>query len=213
MTAFSRSNEVQTQNHVYRKDVYSNYGCLLFTSCISGREVCTIIQIIHCIYVHVYSVDHCHKTKFRINRYGLYVSRVLSVPPLFSLSLRSRCLCLIQTWPTVAQCHLCQMTFSDQSAVSAHFDTAHAQSSTKTENPDARHKCEVCGRKFTQKSNLTQHLRTVHSAGNPTYKCKICGKQFNEKRNLVLHLRNDHNPDGPRHQCEVCAGILRRRAA
>ena len=86
--------------------------------------------------------------------------------------------CLIQTWPPVVQRQICHMTFSDQSAISVHHDTAHAQSSTiarpcRPEHPDARHKCEVCGRKFTKKSSLSLHLRTVHSTDGPRYECDI----------------------------------------
>ena len=113
------------------------------------------------------------------------------------------CLCMFQAWPPGIQ-------FSDQSAISAHYDTAHAQSNTRAppplrpEHPDARHECEVCGRKFTRKSHLSRHLETVHSADGPRYQCGVCGRQFTQKSHLSLHLETVHSTDGPRYECEVC---------
>ena len=88
------------------------------------------------------------------------------------------CFCMFQAWPPGIQCQVCHMTFSDQSAVNAHYDTSHAQSNTRRpparpEHPDARHKCEVCGGKFMQKSNLSLHLRTVHNADLPRPECDV----------------------------------------
>ena len=74
----------------------------------------------------------------------------------------------------------------------------------RPEHPDARHECEVCGRKFTDKRNLREHLRTVHSADGPRYECDVCGKKFTHKRNLSRHLGSVHSVDGPSHECGVC---------
>ena len=87
------------------------------------------------------------------------------------------------------------MTFSDQSAISAHYDTAHAQSggSSRPEHPDARHECEVCGRKFTEKCSLKRHTSTVHGVGDvKTFQCDICSRVFKEKADLTRHLNTVH---------------------
>ena len=83
---------------------------------------------------------------------------------------------------------------SDHSALSAHYDTAHAQgSSGRPEHPDARHECEVCGRKFTEKSNLTKHLSTVHGVGDvKTFQCDVCSRVFKRKDHLESHLKRVH---------------------
>lgn len=39
--------------------------------------------------------------------------------------------------------------------------------------------CAICGKSFTQKSNLNQHYHT-HSKEKP-FKCSICGKRFTQK--------------------------------
>ena len=81
------------------------------------------------------------------------------------------------------------MTFSDQSALSAHYDTAHAQG-PKSER---RFKCDVCGKRFTKKHNLKTHLSTVHSVGDvKTYKCDICSKVCSQKSNLKTHMKHVH---------------------
>ena len=118
--------------------------------------------------------------------------------------LKNASLLLLQTWPPGIQCQICHMTFSDQSAISAHYDTAHAQSSGRPEHPDARHECEVCGRKFTAKKHLYRHMRTVHRVGDvKTFKCDICSKTFTQKSSLKSHLETVHNSNS-RFRCDIC---------
>ena len=94
----------------------------------------------------------------------------------------------MQSWRSNIQCQLCPMTFSDQSAISAHYDTAHAQRNTRVpppprpEHPDAKYPCEVCGRKFKQSQDIHRHMRNVHGAGeSKTFECDFCSKSFNRK--------------------------------
>ena len=99
-------------------------------------------------------------------------------------------------WSQGIQCQICHLMFSHQSAISAHYDTAHAQSSGRgrPEQPDAKHECEHCGRKFTQKHHLRTHMSTVHGVGDvKTFECGVCSKTFNVKSNLTAHLRRIHS--------------------
>ena len=91
-------------------------------------------------------------------------------------------------------CQICYMTFSDSTAISAHYDTAHAQSSrSRPEHPDARHECEVCGRKFTEKNKMHRHMRTVHEIGDvKTFQCSVCSKTFKRNDTLRMHLKKVH---------------------
>ena len=96
------------------------------------------------------------------------------------------------------------MTFSDSAAISAHYDTAHAQSNRRPEHPNARYECEVCSRKFTTKGNLKMHLSTVHGVGDvQTFRCDICSKAFTQKSGLKDHIETVHNSSS-RFRCDIC---------
>ena len=118
-------------------------------------------------------------------------------------------------WPPSAQCQIRHMPFGDQSAISAHYDAAHAQSRTieappRAEHSDSRHKCVVCGRKFATKGNLSRHLETVHNPDGPRYECKVCGKKFTQKGHLSQHRTNIHGfGDVKIFQCDFCPKVCK----
>ena len=118
-------------------------------------------------------------------------------------------------WPPSAQCQIRHMPFGDQSAISAHYDAAHAQSRTieappRAEHSDSRHKCVVCGRKFATKGNLSRHLETVHNPDGPRYECKVCGKNFTQKGHLSQHRTNIHGfGDVKIFQCDFCPKVCK----
>ena len=47
-------------------------------------------------------------------------------------------------------------------------------------------KCLVCERSFSNKSDLNQHVATVHE-GNKPFKCKVCEHSFSKKSSLKRH--------------------------
>ncbi|KAI3362396.1 hypothetical protein L3Q82_012701 [Scortum barcoo] len=61
--------------------------------------------------------------------------------------------------------------------------------------------CLVCGKGFSQKSNLTRHVH-VHTGVKP-FRCPLCHKTFSQKATLQDHL-NLHTGDKP-HKCNYCA--------
>ena len=96
------------------------------------------------------------------------------------------CVRLFQLWlPLTIQCQLCHMTFSDQSAINAHYDTAHAH----RERASARFECEICGRKMMHKYDLKRHLATTHNIGDvKTFPCDVCLRVFKRKDHLQRHM-------------------------
>lgn len=60
--------------------------------------------------------------------------------------------------------------------------------------------CDICGKKFNQRSNLTRHM-TVHDQKTPLA-CETCGKVFYRHNNLVTH-RQVHVHDKP-FSCQDC---------
>jgi KRAB domain-containing zinc finger protein len=55
-------------------------------------------------------------------------------------------------------------------------------------------KCHICGRGFSVKSYLHNHIRT-HTGDKP-YKCDVCGKGFSQNSILQNHIKT-HSGDKP----------------
>ena len=64
------------------------------------------------------------------------------------------------------------------------------------------HKCESCGKTFTDARNLKRHIHIIHE-GRKNHKCKSCGKSFSQSHHLKHHIQVIH--DGHKDfKCESC---------
>uniref|UniRef100_A0A6I8N8S7 C2H2-type domain-containing protein n=1 Tax=Ornithorhynchus anatinus TaxID=9258 RepID=A0A6I8N8S7_ORNAN len=70
--------------------------------------------------------------------------------------------------------------------------SASTGASTRASGP---YPCPECGRRFSQKPNLTRHLRN-HTGERP-HACADCGRGFRQKQHLLKHQRT-HGGEGPR---------------
>ena len=102
---------------------------------------------------------------------------------------------------------------ADPSAISAHYISEHAPKQFRApppmrrEHPDARHECEVCGRKFTLKKDVPRHMAAVHGIGDvKIYQCDVCSRIFKYSSSVTKHLRSAHGVGEVKSfKCKVCS--------
>lgn len=80
--------------------------------------------------------------------------------------------------------------------MNVHYNCKYYKFVAKTEKP---HKCNICGRSFSDKRNLDSHFR-IHT-GDRRYVCEICGAAFIQWASLYYHkLTHSDN----RLPCSLC---------
>ena len=52
--------------------------------------------------------------------------------------------------------------------------------------------CEVCGKLDKYKSNLVNHVESVHFPGCYIHCCKVCMKNFDTRQSFLSHMKNNH---------------------
>jgi hypothetical protein len=52
--------------------------------------------------------------------------------------------------------------------------------------------CNLCGKTNSQKSNMLNHVESVHFPSLFLYECQYCGKAHNTKNALAVHMSVKH---------------------
>ena len=63
--------------------------------------------------------------------------------------------------------------------------------------------CNECGKTFTRKDKLKDHVKNVHSDNKESFPCTQCEKTFSRKDNLQRHVKDTHKGE-QRFECPKC---------
>ena len=81
-------------------------------------------------------------------------------------------------------CNLCGKELSCKVTLQRHMRLHDA-------NGGKCHTCEECGKAYSDKRNLSDHIDIVHRHFKK-FSCPICGRQFGRRANFQVHMKNSH---------------------
>ena len=70
-------------------------------------------------------------------------------------------------------------------------------------------RCEICGKTYTTKTILTQHIGVIHE-GNKPFKCDICDYRSSQKGHIKSHVASVHEGKNPSNVTFVTTAVLKR---
>ncbi|KAM9342359.1 uncharacterized protein KZ484_015060 [Pholidichthys leucotaenia] len=81
-----------------------------------------------------------------------------------------------------------------------HRDFKNESQKKKQHTVDKQHVCNMCGKRFSKRSDLSVHER-CHTGEKP-YSCETCGKSFTDSSCIKKHMRS-HTGEKP-YSCKTC---------
>jgi hypothetical protein len=91
-------------------------------------------------------------------------------------------------------CQLCGRSF--------HFLT-HLKRHMQNHETDTMFPCYFCAQQFTNRPNLSKHMR-IHVQADNTYKCNNCEQAFDLFKDLKAHVITSHANFKEKYICKIC---------
>ncbi len=92
----------------------------------------------------------------------------------------------------MAECEECDMAFRTEELLNAH-QKCHRRVKREYGSggglKGGNHPCDICGKKFSSKRHLNDHMR-IHTG--ETFKCDECDKKFTRRDHLEVHVSTVH---------------------
>merc|ERR1712080_236072 len=108
------------------------------------------------------------------------------------------------------ECYICKAKHSSSKMLLAHITTHNIDGTDTSSKCGKPYYCETCGKCFSQKSNVKQHIEDVH-VKTKKFSCEVCDKRFSQKVTLTEHMRVH---SGERlFVCEACGKSFSRKSA
>lgn len=104
----------------------------------------------------------------------------------------------LHTWV----CQHCELVFEYKFLLQKHLISAHPEKKDILIKP--KFNCNICGRRYSAKGNLSKHIAEAHKL-----KCKDCEETFELEHLLIEHFTREHNgsnysPKNPSFKCADC---------
>ena len=97
-------------------------------------------------------------------------------------------------------CNICDRSFKTELTYSRH---------KKYQHTEKKFPCNICGKQFTQASNLTTHIIGVHNDNKVNHKCDQCGREYTSKVAVNSHIKSAH--ENKKYPCILCDYQAKRR--
>ncbi|XP_048002583.1 zinc finger protein OZF-like isoform X2 [Leguminivora glycinivorella] len=96
----------------------------------------------------------------------------------------------------IVECDKCYRTFKSVGHLRSHNHSVHAEEKEVT--------CEHCGKVFSNKKRLNNHIFYSHPEPEESVNCSVCSKSFKRRYNLKIHMRLVHPSEDRSVQCPQC---------
>ncbi|XP_063969193.1 zinc finger protein 420-like [Lytechinus pictus] len=148
-----------------------------------------------------FKCKHCGMEFIHRNSFNGHIGKTNGMKPLKCIKCKRKFACM--TMKRRHTCHECQKCGKKFKSLSQHSCGIHVKEKSLKELSDkkkvdtslivqacrklpATPECEYCGKKFTNKSHLTEHIR-IHTQ-EKRFKCKHCGMEFIHRNSFIGHI-------------------------